>query len=34
MTEKEYSMSVIGWIMLNLVAGFLGSRIVNKNVGA
>ena len=25
-------MSVIGWIVLGLVAGFIGSKIVNKSV--
>src|SRR5262245_5913839 len=29
-TEWRTSMSIIGWIILGLVAGFIGSKIVNK----
>ena len=28
--EARESMSIIGWIVLGLIAGFIGSKIVNK----
>jgi len=30
MCQQEGNMSVISWIILGLVAGFIGSKIVNK----
>jgi uncharacterized membrane protein YeaQ/YmgE (transglycosylase-associated protein family) len=31
-TDREFSfMSIIAWIVLGLIAGFLGSKIVNKS---
>jgi uncharacterized membrane protein YeaQ/YmgE (transglycosylase-associated protein family) len=27
---EGYQMSIIGWIVLGLIAGFIGSKIVNK----
>jgi uncharacterized membrane protein YeaQ/YmgE (transglycosylase-associated protein family) len=29
-SEKETAMSIIGWIILGLIAGFIASKIVNK----
>src|SRR5579871_1787358 len=29
-TERSSNMSVIAWIVLGLIAGFIGSKIVNK----
>jgi uncharacterized membrane protein YeaQ/YmgE (transglycosylase-associated protein family) len=28
--EEEHNMSILAWIVLGLIAGFLGSKIVNK----
>jgi uncharacterized membrane protein YeaQ/YmgE (transglycosylase-associated protein family) len=28
--EEERSMSILAWIILGLIAGFIGSKIVNK----
>ena len=28
--EKEHKMSILAWIVLGLIAGFIGSKIVNK----
>src|SRR3954452_21940195 len=28
--RREYIMSIIGWIVLGLIAGFIASKVVNK----
>ena len=28
--EREYDMSILTWIVLGLLAGFIGSKLVNK----
>jgi uncharacterized membrane protein YeaQ/YmgE (transglycosylase-associated protein family) len=30
-SKREYVMSIIGWILLGLIAGFIASKIVNKS---
>jgi uncharacterized membrane protein YeaQ/YmgE (transglycosylase-associated protein family) len=29
--EREVNMSIIGWILLGLISGFIASKIVNKS---
>jgi uncharacterized membrane protein YeaQ/YmgE (transglycosylase-associated protein family) len=29
-SQQEFVMSILGWIVLGLIAGFIGSKIVNK----